>query len=66
MGRNDKVCVLGMGFIGLTLATTLAETGIEVIGIDVVPGVIDSLKEKKCYFYEPGLTSLVKKYGDGT
>ncbi len=63
MGRNYKVCVLGMGFIGLTLATTLAEAGIEVIGIDVVPDVIDSLKGKKCYFYEPGLTSLVKKYG---
>jgi UDP-N-acetyl-D-mannosaminuronic acid dehydrogenase len=63
MGRNDKVCVLGMGFIGLTLATTLAEAGIEVIGIDVVPGVIDSLKGKSCYFYEPGLTKLIKKYG---
>ncbi len=63
MGRKDKVCVLGMGFIGLTLATTLAEAGVEVIGIDVVPRVIDSLKGKKCYFYEPGLTRLVKKYG---
>jgi UDP-N-acetyl-D-mannosaminuronic acid dehydrogenase len=63
MGRNEKVCVLGMGFIGLTLATTLAEAGIEVLGIDVVPDVIDSLKRKLCYFYEPGLTEMVKKYG---
>ena len=63
MGSGDKVCVLGMGFIGLTLATTLAEAGIEVLGVDVVPEVIDSLRDKKCYFHEPGLTELVKKYG---
>jgi UDP-N-acetyl-D-mannosaminuronic acid dehydrogenase len=63
MGGNEKVCVLGMGFIGLTLATTLAEAGVDVIGVDVVPEVIDTLNEKRCYFYEPGLTELVKKYG---
>lgn len=63
MESKDKVCVLGMGFIGLTLATTLAEAGTEVLGVDVNPEVIDSLSEKKCYFYEPGLTELVKKHG---
>jgi len=63
MGQNDKVCVLGMGFIGLTLAATLAEAGVEVLGVDVNQKVIDSLSEKKCYFYEPGLAKLLKKYG---
>lgn len=64
MKNKDKVCVLGMGFIGLTLATTLAEAGSDVLGVDVVPEVIDSLKEKTCYFFEPGLNKLVKKYGN--
>jgi len=63
MKNNDKVCVLGMGFIGLTLAATLAETGIEVLGVDIIPEVIDSLKRKECYFFEPGLKESVKKYG---
>lgn len=63
MARNDKVCVLGMGFIGLTLAATLAEAGNDVLGVDVIPEVVDSLKAKKCYFFEPGLTEAVKKYG---
>jgi UDP-N-acetyl-D-mannosaminuronic acid dehydrogenase len=63
MEDKDKICVLGMGFIGLTLATTLAEAGMEVIGIDVVPDVIDSLKGNSCYFFEPGLSQLIKKYG---
>jgi UDP-glucose 6-dehydrogenase len=63
MARNDKVCVLGMGFIGLTLAATLAEAGNDVFGVDVIPEVVDSLRAKKCYFFEPGLTESVKKYG---
>ncbi len=63
MKSKDKVCVLGMGFIGLTLATTLAEAGAEVLGVDISKGVIDSLSKNKSYFYEPGLTKSVKKYG---
>ncbi len=63
MGKNnDKVCVLGMGFIGLTLAATLAEAGVKVLGVDVVEDVITTLKKKKIYFYEPGLERLLKKH----
>jgi UDP-N-acetyl-D-mannosaminuronic acid dehydrogenase len=53
---------LGMGFIGLTLGATLAEAGVEVLGIDVNEKVIDSLTKKKCYFFEPGLAELLNKY----
>ncbi len=63
MKDNDKICVLGMGFIGLTLAATLADAGFKVLGVDVVPNVINILKKKKCYFFEPGLEELIKKYG---
>src|SRR4030065_223803 len=63
MKNNDKVCVLGMGFIGLTLAATLAEAGFEVLGLDVIPEVVADLKKKKCYFFEPGLEDMIKKYG---
>lgn len=61
MNSNDKVCVLGMGFIGLTLAATLAEAGANVLGIDVIPEVVDKLSKKECYFYEPGLKEALKK-----
>jgi UDP-N-acetyl-D-mannosaminuronic acid dehydrogenase len=52
-----------MGFIGLTLAVTLAEAGIKVLGIDIDSEIIDSLSKNKCYFFEPGLSELVKKFG---
>ena len=61
--NKDRICVLGMGFIGLTLATTLAEAGFDVLGVDVVQDVVDSLSQKKCYFFEPGLNELVSRFG---
>jgi|Deesub1362A_J573_1020465.scaffolds.fasta_scaffold01197_6 UDP-N-acetyl-D-mannosaminuronic acid dehydrogenase len=60
--KKDKICILGMGFIGLTLAATLAEAGYYVTGVDVVPEVIKTLKKKENYFFEPGLNELIKKY----
>ncbi len=63
MNNNDRICVLGMGFIGLTLATTLAEAGFDVLGVDVVQEVVDTLNRKKCYFFEPGLNELVERFG---
>ncbi len=62
MNNRDNVCVLGMGFIGLTLAVTLAEVGYNVLGVDIVPEVINTLKKKKSYFYEPGLDELIKRF----
>lgn len=63
MNSKDKICVLGMGFIGLTLSATLAEAGFNVLGIDVIPEVISKLKKKQNYFFEPGLNEFVNKYG---
>ncbi|MBI4698728.1 MAG: nucleotide sugar dehydrogenase [Nitrospirae bacterium] len=62
MKTNDRVCVLGMGFIGLTLAATLAEAGVKVLGVDVSADVINALKRKKCYFFEPGIEELLTKH----
>lgn len=63
MKREDKICVLGMGFIGLTLSATLAEAGFNVLGIDVIPEVVSKLKKKQNYFFEPGLNEFLSKYG---
>jgi len=63
MKYEDKVCVLGMGFIGLTLSATLAEAGFKVLGIDIIPEIISKLKKKQNYFYEPGLNEFINKYG---
>jgi UDP-N-acetyl-D-mannosaminuronic acid dehydrogenase len=36
------VCVVGLGYIGLPTAATLASRGVEVIGVDTNPHVVDA------------------------
>jgi UDP-N-acetyl-D-mannosaminuronic acid dehydrogenase len=55
----NKVCVLGMGYIGLPTASTLATHGLEVIGIDVNHQVLHLLEEGEIHIHEPGLRTLV-------
>jgi len=55
-----KVCVLGMGYIGLPTASTLATHGLNVLGVDVNHHVIDVLKNGEVHIQEPGLRTLVQ------
>ena len=38
---NYKVSVIGLGFVGLTLASFLSERGVKVIGVDIDENKID-------------------------
>lgn len=49
------ISVLGLGYIGLPTAITLALTGFEVQGFDVSTEVIDTLQKGKIHIIEPGL-----------
>jgi UDP-N-acetyl-D-mannosaminuronic acid dehydrogenase len=57
----QKICVLGMGYIGLPTACTFANQGIRVIGVDVNPDIITTLQSGELHIYEPGLHELVHK-----
>lgn len=56
-----NICVLGMGYVGLTTSGYFAELGYNVTGIDISPEKIYCLNQKKVPFYEPGLQDLVIK-----
>ncbi len=56
-----KITVMGLGYIGLPTAITLAGAGYEVCGFDVTPAVIDSLKNGKIHIVEPGLQEAFDK-----
>lgn len=56
----SKICVLGLGYIGLPTASTFATHGIQVVGVDVNPEVVSSLKQGELHIYEPGLRTVVQ------
>ena len=56
----DKICVLGLGYIGLPTAAMFATHGSQVLGIDVNKEVIAVLNEGRIHIEEPGLKTLVQ------
>lgn len=55
----EKICVLGLGYIGLPTAATLAGKGLQVIGVDVDTRVVNGLQNGHVHICEEGLNALV-------
>ncbi|MHC4639758.1 MAG: UDP-glucose dehydrogenase family protein [Planctomycetota bacterium] len=55
-----KICVVGVGYVGLVTAGCLAEAGNNVICVDNDENKIALLKSGEIPIYEPGLTEIVK------
>ena len=56
-----KACFMGLGYIGLPTAIIAAEHGIEVIGVDINPQVVDMTNQGLIHIVEPGLQELCRK-----
>ena len=57
-----KICVLGLGYMGLPTALLLAQKH-EVIGIDIDKRVVETLSKGEAPFDEAKLQDLMKKSG---
>ncbi|WP_455276493.1 UDP-glucose dehydrogenase family protein [[Eubacterium] cellulosolvens] len=58
---KKKVAVLGLGYVGLTMAAFLAERGIETLGFDSDKKKLAVIKSGKSPIHEPNLEGLVSK-----
>ncbi len=56
-----KITVMGLGYIGLPTAITLAEAGFEVCGFDVNQKTIETLQGGYIHIVEPGLQEAFEK-----
>lgn len=55
-----KICVVGIGYVGLVAAGCFAEAGNSVICVDNDKKKIEALKKGQIPIYEPGLIDIVK------
>lgn len=55
-----KICVFGLGYIGLPTASILATKGYSVLGVDVNSDVVETINRGKIHIVEPDLDILVK------
>ena len=58
--NTKKVCVLGLGYIGLPTAALLATRGYKVYGVDVVEEVVDTINKGEIHIVEPELDTYVR------
>lgn len=57
--RDKKICVIGLGYIGLPTAALLANRGHDVHGVDVLQSTIDTINNGDIHIVEPGLDTFV-------
>ena len=57
-----KMSVIGTGYLGATHAAAMAELGHEVIGVDVDAAKIETLRNGRVPFHEPGLPELLSRH----
>lgn len=58
---DREVCILGLGYVGLTLATVMADVGFRVHGVEINDAIFDKLSNGQPHFYEAGLASLYRR-----
>lgn len=52
---------MGLGYIGLPTAIIAAKHGVQVIGVDINPQVVEMTNEGKLHIVEPGLEEMLKE-----
>jgi UDP-N-acetyl-D-mannosaminuronic acid dehydrogenase len=57
---HPKVCVMGLGYIGLPTAAVVARSGASVLGIDVHQSVVDTVNAGQVHIEEVDLDALVQ------
>ncbi|CAA6819540.1 MAG: UDP-glucose dehydrogenase (EC [uncultured Sulfurovum sp.] len=55
-----KICVIGLGYIGLPTAALLANKGYDVHGVDVVQTTVDIINRGEIHIVEPELDTFVQ------
>ncbi|WP_042683473.1 nucleotide sugar dehydrogenase [Anaerosalibacter massiliensis] len=58
--KQQKICVIGLGYIGLPTSAMFATHGCEVVGVDINGKVVEALSKGKIIIEEPYLDIMVQ------
>jgi UDP-N-acetyl-D-mannosaminuronic acid dehydrogenase len=60
MENKRKICIMGMGYIGLPTAALLANRGYQVHGVDINQHIVDTINRGEIHIIEPELDTFVR------
>lgn len=56
-----KACFMGLGYIGLPTAIIAAKRGVEILGVDINPKVVEMTNQGKLHIVEPGMEEMLQE-----
>ncbi|MBR0244306.1 MAG: UDP-N-acetyl-D-mannosamine dehydrogenase [Bacteroidaceae bacterium] len=56
-----KACFMGLGYIGLPTAIIAARHGVEVLGVDINPKVVEMTNAGHLHIIEPGMEEMLRE-----
>lgn len=56
-----KACFMGLGYIGLPTAIIAAKHGVQVIGVDINPQVVEMTNQGRLHIIEPGMEEMLQE-----
>ncbi len=59
--KHQNIAVIGMGYMGLPIASLLANAGYNVTGVDLNADKVNNINQAQCPFDEAGLPELITK-----
>ena len=62
--QDKRICIIGLGYVGLTLAAVMTEVGFEIIGIEKNKKILSQIQNGLSHFYEPRLNDILRKQID--
>ena len=58
---DSEIVIVGLGYVGLTLAAFMADRGFRVHGAEIRKNVLANLDRNKAFFAEPHLDETLKR-----
>ena len=62
MCPRRTICIVGLGYVGLPTAVLCAESGFEVIGVDVKPHIVESINRGECPLADLALDGRLEEW----
>jgi len=56
-----KACFMGLGYIGLPTAIIAARHGIQILGVDINPKVVEMTNQGHLHIIEPGMEEMLQE-----